>query len=76
MGVLIWIKRSDCSSLNIWPLIRRQKKSPSFPFLVAVSGFVHKMSDEAVANSDLKEGDRVMTLVGGGGYAGMHVSVV
>lgn len=40
------------------------------PFL-AVSGTITALSESARQNTDLKEGDKVMALVGGGGYAGM-----
>lgn len=41
-------------------------------FITAVvSGVICNVSDQARENSDLREGDRVMALVGGGGYAGM-----
>ena len=36
-----------------------------------VSGVISKISALAKEESDLKEGDRVMALVGGGGYAGI-----
>lgn len=36
-----------------------------------VSGTITEMTELARKNTDLKEGDRVMALVGGGGYAGM-----
>ena len=39
--------------------------------VLAVSGVVCEVSNQARENSDLREGDKVMALVGGGGYAGM-----
>ena len=38
-----------------------------------MSGTVVEMTDVAAANSDFKKGDKVMALVGGGGYAGMSI---
>ncbi len=38
---------------------------------IAVSGVICETSAEAEENSDLRKGDRVMALVGGGGYAGI-----
>ena len=35
-----------------------------------VSGTISALSEVAKKNTDLKEGDKVMALVGGGGYAG------
>ena len=37
-----------------------------------VAGTVEEMSPLAAEKSGLKQGDRVMALVGGGGYAGMY----
>lgn len=37
----------------------------------SVAGIVEELSDSAQASSGLKIGDRVMALIGGGGYAGM-----
>ena len=38
---------------------------------MAVSGVISELSPEAEENSDFRKGDKVMALVGGGGYAGM-----
>ena len=38
--------------------------------LFLVSGTIQAMSPSARSNSGLKIGDRVMALIGGGGYAG------
>ena len=40
--------------------------------LCTVSGVISEVSAEAEENSDFRKGDRVMALVGGGGYAGVH----
>ncbi len=42
----------------------------AFSFVCVVSGTITEMTELARKNTDLKEGDRVMALVGGGGYAG------
>ena len=39
-------------------------------FLFLVAGVISDVSNEARERSDFREGDKVMALVGGGGYAG------
>lgn len=43
--------------------------------LVPVAGTVEEMTPEAEEKSGLRKGQRVMALVGGGGYAGEEIII-
>ena len=51
-------------------LLEAQDGSTCVCSVSIVSGTITELTERARQKTDLKEGDRVMALVGGGGYAG------